>query len=88
MAKRTNTADAEMIKDINRLRKEGIKDFFCMTVINKNGKDKWHKPVIKHTAQGISAYANEQYKKYGDYVTVIVDYLKDNEFITYTTYNS
>lgn len=83
--KRRNTACRYMIEEFAELKKQGIKDFICTTW---NG-DKRYKPVMKHTAQGVSAYANDMYKKYGDSTTVEVGYF-DNDFNwhTYCTYNA
>lgn len=81
--KRRNTADYEMIKDFAELKKDGITNFICTT---KN-ENKWYKPVMKHTAQGVSAYANKMYSKYGDSVQVEVGYFDNNcDWHTYTTY--
>ena len=81
--KRRNTADSEMIKDFSELKKAGITNFICTTT---NGK-KWYKPVMKHTAQGVSAYANSMYIKYGDSVKVEVGYFDNKcDWHIYTTY--
>ena len=83
--KRRNTADDTMIKEINELRKQGITDFICMTSTD----NKTYKPVIKHTAQGISAYANDQYKKYGDETAVEIGYFNANfDYVKYCTYHA
>lgn len=67
---RRNTADAGMVKDFAELKKRGVTDFICTAC---NG-GKAYKPVMRHTAQGVSAYANKMYSKYGDGVTVEVGY--------------
>ena len=74
--KRTNTASADMIEEVKELRNRGIKDFYC-TYIDKNGK--WHKAVEKHTAQGISAYANKTLEAHNfeGKVKVMCFYIKD-----------
>ena len=46
-------------------------------------------PVMKHTAQGISSYANAMYRKYGDDVTVEVGYFdNDLNYHKYVTYHA
>lgn len=83
---RINTASAEMIKDFAELKKQGIATFIC-TTWNANGKR--YEPVIRHTAQGVSAYANRMYNKYGDGVTVEVGYFdKSFDWHTYCTYGA
>lgn len=72
--KRTNTADSYTIAQVKELRKQGITDFYCTTNTGK----KTLKTVVKGTAQGISAYANKMYRKYGDEVTVNVGYFDSN----------
>ena len=69
-----NYAGKDCINEINALRKAGIKMFFCSTSYEKDGKVKHLKPVIKGTAAGISAYANDMYIRYGDTVSVRVTY--------------
>lgn len=80
---RRNTADAGMVKDFAELKKQGVTDFICTT---SNG-EKVYKPVMKHTAQGVSAYANRMYSKYGDSVMVEVGYFdswcKWHDYCTY-----
>lgn len=82
---RRNTADAGMVKEFARLKKQGVTDFICTTY--NNGKA--YKPVMKHTAQGVSAYANRMYNKYGDGVAVEVGYF-DNDCVwhDYCTYGA
>lgn len=83
--KRTNTADEVMIKEIAELRKNGIKNFICTASTG----NKVYKPVMKHTAQGISAYANAAYRKYGDAARVEVGYFDDDcNWKTYCTYSA
>lgn len=87
--KRENTACKEMIEEIKALKKSGIDCFICHTVYTINGKDHWLKPVAKQTAQGISAYANKMFRKYGDYTSVVVGYFdKNDEWNVYTTYQA
>ena len=88
--KRVNTADPEMIRKIAELRKVGIKDFYCEADYYKqNGEHKHLALVTKHTAQGISAYANAMHRKYGDSVTVRVGYFDLNcKWIDYTKYHA
>ena len=88
--KRRNTADKYMIEDFAKLRKEGVRDFFCTTDYYKeNGDHRYLKPVMKHTAQGVSAYANAMWNKYGDSVTVEVGYFNNNcDYIKYTKYHA
>lgn len=82
---RRNTADAGMIREFAELKKQGITDFICTTW---NG-DKRYKPVMKHTAQGVSAYANNMYNKYGDGVAIEVGYFDTNfNWHTYCTYGA
>lgn len=83
--KRTNTADEVMITEIAELRKSGIKNFICTASTDK----KMYKPVMKHTAQGISAYANFAYRKYGEAVKVAVGYFDDDcNWKNYCTYSA
>lgn len=83
--KRANTADAMMIEEINTLRMNGIKDFILTTTTD----NKTFKPVWRHTAHGISAYANDQYKKYGDTTAVEVGYFDaDLNYVNYCTYHA
>lgn len=83
--KRRNTACETMIREFAELKKQGITDFICTT---HNG-GKRYKPVMKHTAQGVSAYANDMYNKYGDNVSVEVGYFDHNfNWHTYCTYNA
>ena len=90
--KRINYACESMIEEVKELRKQGITDFFCTTIVNRNGKDHWYKPVMKHTAQGISKYANDQFIKYGETTTVEVEYIVYTdtgiEFKGLTTYHA
>lgn len=80
-----NTASKEMIDEIAELRKKGVVDFICTASTSK----KTYKPVVKHTAQGISSYANSMYSKYGDDVTVEVGYFDDNlNWCKYCTYGA
>ena len=88
--KRRNTACREMIEEVATFRKDGIKNFICTAdYYTESGKHKTLNPVMKHTAQGISAYANAMYNKYGDTVTVEVGYFDNNcKWHTYTTYHA
>ncbi len=88
--KRQNTACKEMIAEIVEFRKNGIRHFICSTDYwTDNGKHRHLKPVVKHTAQGISAYANAMWHKYGDSVTVEVGYFdNDCKWHKYTTYRA
>lgn len=62
------------------------RDYFITTIL---GNGKMLKPVIRKTEQGISDYANKMYRKYGDEVTVEVDYLDENLNIKrYCTYHA
>lgn len=64
-----------------------MKTDFIITTILGNGKTL--KPVIRKTEKGISDYANNMYRKYGDDVTVEVDYLDDNfNLKRYCTYHA
>ena len=82
---RINYADPEMIREINELRKRGIKRFICDCWTDT----KFYKPVIKGTAQGISAYANAMFAKHGDSTTVVVSYLdKEFKLHEYCTYHA
>lgn len=83
--KRNNTACEEMIKDFESFKTQGITDFICVTFTSK----KQYKPVMKHTAQGVSSYANAMYRKYGDDVTVNVGYFdNDYNWHTYIEYHA
>ncbi len=84
---RRNTANQEMIREFAELKKKGITDFICTTINDITGKHL--KPVMKHTAQGVSSYANQMWSRYGDAVTVEVGYF-DQEFNwkTYCTYHA
>ena len=77
--KRRNYASKEMIAMVATLREKGIKEYICSTsYVTKTGKVKTLKHVWKSTAQGISAYANNMFLKYGDSVCVVVTYF-DND---------
>lgn len=82
---RKNTASADMIKDFAELKKQGITDFICTTF----NAGKRYKSIMRHTAQGVSAYANNMYNKYGDGVTIEIGYF-DNDFTwhDYCTYGA
>lgn len=76
-----------MIRDFAELKKQGIKDFIC-TAYNYE-KERSYKPVMKHTAQGVSAYANYMYGQYGDSISVEVGYFDHNfDWHTYCTYSA
>lgn len=83
---RTDYSDPESKKEIDDLKKQGVKCFYCTTYLD--GKPLT--PVIKQTAQGISAYANKMYRKYNDKysdIKVDVEYMdKDFNIKPYTTY--
>lgn len=62
------------------------RDYIITTIL---GNGKALKPVIRRTEKGISDYANMMYRKYGDDVTVEVDYLDDNfNLKRYCTYHA
>lgn len=83
--KRRNSASDDMIEDIKAFKAQGITDFICNTFTSQ----KHYAPVMKHTAQGISSYANAMYRKYGDDVTVEVGYFdSDMNYHKYTTYHA
>jgi hypothetical protein len=80
-----NTASTEMIKEFAELKKQGITDFICTTYTS----GKRYKPVIRHTAQGVSSYANAMYSKYGDDTTVEIGYFDhDLNWHDYCTYHA
>ncbi|MBE6843225.1 MAG: hypothetical protein E7510_10420 [Ruminococcus sp.] len=83
--KRMNTASEVMIEDFAALKERGISDFIC-TVSTSTKK---YKPVLRHTAQGVSSYANLMYSKYGDDTSVNVGYFDDNlNWFDYCTYHA
>lgn len=85
MKTRRNTAAPDMINEFAELKKHGVNTFICTASTSK----KTYKPVIKHTAQGVSSYANDMYNKYGDDVAVQVGYFdKDYNWHDYCTYRS
>lgn len=86
--KRTNYADPEMDREIKEMRRAGIRNFWCTARVEKNGRIVRFEDVLKHTAQGISMYANKMYKKYEEsLVDVEVWYVDKNcEIVTYCTY--
>ena len=67
---RQNTADEWLINKVAELKKSGANEFMCTTW---NG-NRYLKPVWRATAQGISKYANDMFLKYGEGVSVTVDY--------------
>jgi intracellular sulfur oxidation DsrE/DsrF family protein len=82
---RRNTASEDMIRDFAELKKQGVNMFICTASTSK----KTYKSVVKHTAQGVSSYANEMYNKYGDDVAVEVGYFdKDINWHEYCTYRA
>ena len=85
--KRTHTESDEMVRDFKELRAKGISTFGCQ-VTKPNGI--WLRAVIKHTAQGVSSYANRMYAKYGDGTKVEVFYFTTEngkgKMKTYCTY--
>ena len=84
---RRHYACDEMKAEIKALKKSGVSMFFCTTSYMKEEKTRYLKPVVKKTAEGISAYANEMYLKYGDTVVVEVSYFDINfDRKVYTTY--
>lgn len=84
---RRNTADQGMIKDFADLKKKGITVFICTTTNTITGKHL--KPVVKHTAQGVSSYANQMWRKYGDAVAVEVGFFdQEYNWKTYCTYGA
>lgn len=88
--KRENTACEEMIEECRVLKKQGVIGFICTTIVTlEDGTDKYYKPVMKQTAQGISAYANRMYNKYGDNTTVEVGYFdREVNWHMITTYHA
>lgn len=89
--KRRDTSSPEMQQDFKELKARGIHEFFCETIIGYYGDPGYKRlmPVLKHTAQGVSAYANRMYNKYGDNVTVRVSYFdSDWSLKLYTTYHA
>ena len=80
-----STASKTMIQDFKDLKKAGITDYICTTW----ARGRQYKPVLRHTAQGVSAYANQMYRKYGDEVAVEVGYFDSNfTWHTYCTYSA
>jgi len=85
--KRINTASEIMINDFKRLKEQGITEFYC--TVSNSVNNKIYKPAIKHTAQGVSAYVNKMFDKYGDIILVSVDYFdKEYNLHTYTIYGA
>lgn len=90
--KRELKATDEFMMKVIELRRSGMKDFICETfykkLVNYNYVDTTLKPVIVHTAHGISSYANQMYAKYGDSCKVRVGYfdsdLNYKELCTYS----
>lgn len=83
--KRENTAGEDMIREFAELKKQGISFFICTAYTSKRR----YKPVTKSTAQGVSAYANKMYRKYGDNITIEVGYFdNDMNWKTYCTYHA
>ena len=88
--KRKDYSSEWMKNRVAELKKSGVTEFLCnASYVTTNGKAKALAPALKSTAQGISAYANRMYLKYGDTLTVTVSYF-DNEFKshTLTTYSA
>lgn len=82
--KRQNTASEDMIMDFAELKKYGINHF----IITTTTPDRSYTPVIRHTAQGVSSYANRMYSKHGDDTKVEVGYFDSNcEYNIYCTYS-
>lgn len=83
---RKNTAAPEMIEDFKNLKKTGVKEFICSVFVNGEFKH----CEIRATAQGVSSYANSQFRKYGDSTTVEVQYFSPSYHTlrTYTTYQA
>lgn len=85
--KRINTASEIMINDFKEFKKQGITDFYC--TVSNSVNNKIYKPVMKHTAQGVSTYVNKMFDKYGDTILVSVDYFdKESNLHTYTIYGA
>lgn len=83
--KRRNTADEYTIEEVKQLRKQGITRFYCVTYTGKKSLT----AVVKGTAQGISAYANRMYRKYGDDVAVDVGYFNnEGEYVDMMHYQA
>ena len=79
------TASKTMIEDFRALKRAGVTDFLCTTW----ARGRRHKPVLRRTAQGVSAYANRMYRQYGDEVAVEVGYFdSDFNWHTYCTYSA
>ena len=88
--KRKDYSSNWMKNRVAELKKSGVTEFLCnASYVTANGKVKVLAPALKSTAQGISAYANRMYLKYGDTLTVNVSYF-DNEFKSHilTTYSA
>lgn len=84
--KRARTACEGMIQDFKGLRELGIADFFC-TTFAANGRR--YATVVRHTANGVSAYANRMLEKYGDGTEVEVVYFDtDCRWTLYCTYGA
>lgn len=84
MTKR-NTACESMIKEFAELKKQGITDFICTAFTSH----RTYKPVMKHTARGVSSYANQMYNKYGDEIAIEVGYFdNDCKWHDYCTYRA
>ena len=83
---KTNTADQWLIERVEYLKSQGVDKFMCCTW---NG-NRWMRPVWRATAQGISKYANDMFRKYGEGVSVTVEYLDDKamEFKSLTYYQA
>lgn len=85
--KRTHTESNEMIQDFAELKKRGVDRFGCQ-VTKPDGK--YLTAVIKHTAQGVSSYANRMYRKYGDGTSIEIFYFIIEDGVgkmkTYCTY--
>lgn len=83
---RRNTAHPDMIEDFKVLKKRGISDFYLNVIVAGHYK----KTELRHTAQGVSSFANQMYCKYGDCTDVEVVYYdpEKQDFVTYTTYSS
>lgn len=85
--KRINTASENMINDFKELKKQGITEFYC--TVSNSVNNKIYKTVMKHTAQGVSAYVDRMFDKYSDTILVSVDYFdKEYNLHTYTIYGA
>lgn len=83
---RQNTAHPIMIEDFKALKQRGIKDFYLGVIV----KGQYKGTQTRHTAQGVSSFANQMYVKYGFGTDVTVTYYDPEkmDFVLYTTYSA